>query len=321
MFELAECRNTRKNNLIYLVTGGAGFIGSALANTLSAVGHEVRVLDDLSASGDSRLDENVLFTRGDVNDRPRLWTLLQGVECVYHLAARVSVQESILYPREYNAVNVGGTVALMEAIRDAGVRRVVLASSGAVYGNQTTQPLRENMEISPDSPYAVSKRSAELYVHTIGSLWNIETVALRIFNAYGPYQPLPAAHAPVVPRFLANALSGQTVMVNGDGNQTRDFVYISDVVNALIAASTAPKINRQVINVGSGSETSIRQLAQAVQSVLGKQFEPIYRAHQAGGVARMCADLAVAQELLGYQPQVSLMEGLTRMRESDSRFG
>lgn len=306
--------------MIYLVTGGAGFIGGALANTLSAAGHEVRVLDDLSAGGETPLDENVLFTRGDVNDRPRLWTLLQGVECVYHLAARVSVQESILYPREYNAVNVGGTVALMEAIRDAGVRRVVLASSGAVYGNQAEQPLREKMEISPDSPYAVSKRSAELYVHTIGALWNIETVALRIFNAFGPNQPLPVAHAPVVPRFLANALSGQTVMVNGDGSQTRDFVHISDVVSALVAASTAPRVNRQVINVGSGSETSIRQLAQAVQMMLGKHFEPIYRAHQAGGVARMCADLTLAHELLGYQPQVSLLDGLAQMRQLDPRF-
>ena len=167
----------------FLITGGAGFLGSALANRLAASGHEVRVIDDLSAGDSENLDEKVLFTRGDVNDRPRLWTLLQDVECVYHLAARVSVPQSVLYPREYNAVNVGGTVSVMEAMRDAGVKRVVLASSGAVYGAQEVQPLRETIVPHPDSPYAVSKLSAEYYVRTIGSLWGLETVALRVFNA------------------------------------------------------------------------------------------------------------------------------------------
>ena len=167
----------------FLVTGGAGFLGSALANQLAHDGHEVRALDDLSAGDSDRLAAEVLFTRGDVNDRPKLWSLLQGVECVYHLAARVSVPESILFPREYNAVNVGGTVGVMEAMRDAGVKRVVLTSSGAVYGAQLQQPLRETLVPNPDSPYAVSKLSAEAYVRTIGALWGIETVALRVFNA------------------------------------------------------------------------------------------------------------------------------------------
>jgi len=179
----------------FLVTGGAGFLGSALANRLARDGHTVRVLDDLSAGDPARLDPAVAFTRGDVSDVPKLWTLLQGVDCVYHLAARVLVPESILYPREYNAVNVGGTVAVMEAMRDAGVKRVVLASSGAVYGEQERQPVSEDARPNPDSPYAVSKLSAEHYVRTIGALWHIETVILRVFNAYGPGQPLPPAHA------------------------------------------------------------------------------------------------------------------------------
>lgn len=306
--------------MIFLVTGGAGFIGAALANHLADAGHEVRVLDDLSGGDQARLSEHVLFSRGDVNDRPRLWTLLQGVECVYHLAARVSVAESVLYPREYNAVNVGGTVALMEAIRDAGVRRVVLASSGAVYGAQLEQPLREEMNIRPDTPYAVSKRAAELYLHTIGSLWNIETVALRIFNAYGPGQPLPVAHASVVARFLANAATRQSLVVNNDGSQTRDFVYISDVVNALVAASTAENINRQVINVGSGRETSIRELLNTVLLVTGRNAEPIYRNQQSGGVMRMCADLSKARTLLNYQPEYLLQDGLEQTVALDSRF-
>ena len=175
----------------FLVTGGAGCLGAALATRLAKAGHTVRVLDDLTTGDPGRLNSAILFTRGDVLDVPKLWTLLQDVDCVYHLAARVSVPESILYPREYNAVNVGGTVAVMEAIRDAGVKRVVLASSGAVYGTQTHQPVHEDLPPNPDSPYAVSKLSAEHYVRTIGALWKIETVCLRIFNAYGPGQQLP----------------------------------------------------------------------------------------------------------------------------------
>ncbi len=222
----------------YLITGGAGFLGSALANRLVTQGDDVRVLDDLSAGDPGRLLPEVSFIRGDVNDIPKLWSLLQGVQCVYHLAARVSVPESVLYPRDYNAVNVGGTVSVLEAMRDAGVKRVVFSSSGTVYGEQEGQPLREHMPPDPRSPYAVSKLSAEYYVRTTGILWKIETVSLRVFNAYGPGQQLPAAHPPVVPAFIKQALSGGSIVVHGDGNQTRDYVYIDDVVEALAAAST-----------------------------------------------------------------------------------
>src|SRR5665648_226907 len=155
----------------FLITGAAGFLGSALANQLAREGHQVRGLDDLSTGDPKALSPDVHFTRGDVNDRPKLWTLLQEVDCVYHLAARVSVQESILYPREYNAANVGGTVSLMEAMRDVGVHRVILASSGAIYGDQLHQPLTEDMQPAPRSPYAVSKLAAEYYIRTIGNLW------------------------------------------------------------------------------------------------------------------------------------------------------
>ena len=165
-----------------LVTGGAGFLGSALANALARQGHEVLVLDDLSAGDQTRLDAKVFFHRGEITNRPKLWTLLQGVQCVYHLAARVLVAESILYPREYNDVNVGGTVALLEAMRDVGVPRLVFTSSGAVYGAQVEQPVSETTTPNPQSPYAVSKLAAEYYVHTIGALWGTTTVALRIFH-------------------------------------------------------------------------------------------------------------------------------------------
>ena len=228
----------------YLITGAAGFLGSALANRLSKEGHHVRGLDDLSSGNQNRLNPDVQFSNGDVNDRPILWKLLKGIDCVYHLAARVSVPESILYPREYNAVNVGGTVSVMEAMRDVGVKRVVLISSGAVYGNQGDQPLNENAEPNPRSPYAVSKLAAEYYVRTIGSLYGIETVSLRVFNAYGPGQPLPSSHPPIIPHFLRQTARGGTLVIHGDGGQTRDFIFIDDVVDAMVAASSAPTVNR-----------------------------------------------------------------------------
>src|SRR5512138_965002 len=203
----------------FLITGAAGFLGSSLANYLVREGHQVRGLDDLSAGDPQALSPEVLFTRGDVSDRPKLWTLLQDVDCVYHLAARVSVPESVLYPREYNNVNVGGTVTLMEAMRDVGVRRVVFISSGAVYGEQGVQPLNEEASPSPRSPYAVSKLSAEYYMRTIGMLWGIEIVVLRVFNVYGPGQHLPPVHAPVIPYLLRQACHHGTLVIHGDGSQ------------------------------------------------------------------------------------------------------
>lgn len=304
----------------FLVTGSAGFLGSALANRLAREGHQVRGLDDLSAGDPSRLDPGVLFSRGDVIDRPKLWTLLQDVDCVYHLAARVSVPESVLYPREYNAVNVGGTVSVMEAMRDVGVKRVVLISSGAVYGDQQVQPLHEALPPDPRSPYAVSKLAAEYYVRTIGSLWGIDTVALRVFNAFGPDQPLPAAHPPVVPHFLRQATRAGTIVIHGRGLQTRDFVYIDDVVEAMVAAATAPSIDRQVINIGSGVETSVKDLAQRVLEVAGGGTEWLYKDDQDPGSSRMCADINLAKAKLGYQPRVGLEEGLGRMLVRDNRF-
>lgn len=300
-----------------LITGGAGFIGAALANRLVAEGHHVRVLDDLSAGDPARLDRRVVFTRGDVRDVPKLWTLLQGISCVYHLAARVSVPESVLYPREYNDVNVGGTVALMQAARDAGVGRVVFASSGAVYGDQTTQPVSETAWPHPRSPYAVSKLASELYVNTLGELYGIETVSLRIFNAYGAGQFVPAAHAPVIPFFLKQALSGGSVIVFGTGQQTRDFVYIDDVVDALVAASEATGVNRQVINVGSGQETSVRVLVDLIADAIGREVHSLHSQADTGGASRLVADLARARALLGYAPKVDVRAGLRLMLQHD----
>ncbi len=304
----------------FLVTGGAGFLGVALANRLAHDAHQVRVIDDLSAGDPARLDKRVLFTRGDVANRPKLWTLLQDVDCVYHLAARVQVSESILYPREYNEVNVGGTVSVMEAMRDAGVHRVVLTSSGAVYGEQAHQPVREDQTPNPQSPYAVSKLAAEYYVRTIGALWGIETVILRIFNAYGPGQNMPPSHPPAVPRFLHQALQNGSLVIFGGGGQTRDFVYVDDVVEALVAAASASDVDRRIINVGSGCETSINELAALVAEVVGREAEVLHSPAESGGVSHLRADIAIARRLLNYKPRVNLMQGLRLTLERDPRF-
>ncbi len=301
----------------YLITGAAGFLGAALANRLAQGDNLVYGLDDLSAGDPKKLVEDVKFSMGDVNDRSKLWAMLQDVDCVYHLAAKVSVPESVLYPREYNQVNVGGTVTLMEAMRDVGVHRVVFVSSGTVYGNQPEQPVKESAIPNPRSPYAVSKLSAEYYVRTIGSLWGIETVCLRVFNAYGPGQRSPAVHTPVIPAFLRQAWENGTIVIHGDGKQTRDYIYVEDVVNALVAAADAPDISQMIFNIGSGSETSILELVHEVLEVTGGNPEVVNNPRNEGGLSRLCGDISLAREKLGYDPKVTLQEGLKRTLEYD----
>lgn len=304
----------------FLVTGGAGFIGKALANHLVTAGHNVRVLDDLSAGENQGLEPRVVFTRGDVRDIPKLWGILRGVDCVYHLAARVSVPESILYPVEYNAVNVGGTVSLMTAMRDAGIRRVILASSGAAYGEQLHQPVSETAVMRPTSPYAVGKLASEYYVQSIGALWKIESVVLRIFNAYGPHQQLPPSHAPVIPRFLMQALNGGSLVIHGNGKQSRDFLYIDDVVRALERAATTKDIDRACINIGSGVDTTMTQLVDEIEALVGTRVHRLYNEEEASGVSRLVADISLASKLLDWTPRVSLKEGLGKILQSDPRF-
>ena len=304
----------------FLITGGAGFIGASLANFLVRHGHSVRVLDDLSTGSVAHLDQAVNFTRGDVEDKPKVWRLLDKVDCVYHLAARVSVPESVLYPREYNRTNVSGTVAIMEAMRDAGIKRVVLASSGAVYGEQPITRVHEDLLPKPASPYAASKLAAESYVRTIGQLWNIEPVTLRIFNAFGPGQALPATYPPVIPQFLHNILHKGSLVIHGDGGQVRDFIYVDDVVQALVTAATLEGVNQQVINVGTGQGTSINQLIQNLEQVTGRRAQRITNLATSGGVSSLVADTTRARQILGFQPATSLAEGLKLLRERDPQF-
>lgn len=304
----------------FLITGGAGFLGAALANYLVRQGHTVRVLDDLSTGDPAKLDPAIHFTRGDVEDKPKVWRLLNKIDCVYHLAARVSVPESVLYPREYNKTNVNGTVAVMEAMRDAGVKRVVLASSGAVYGEQVVEQVNESLLPLPDSPYGVSKLAAEGYVRTIGGLWGIETVALRIFNAYGPGQAILPTHSPVIPQFVRQILGGGSVIVYGNGGNVRDYIYVDDVVRALAAAATAEGIDRQVINIGTGVGTSIKQLVNTIEKVTNHKAQIIVNPTVSAGVSLLVADISLAKKLLKFTPQVSLAEGLGLLIASDPQF-
>lgn len=295
-----------------LITGGAGFLGSALANHLVGEGQRVWVLDDLSAGDPASLHKEVSFTRGDVRDIPRLWTLLKGMDCVYHLAARVSVPESILYPVEYNDVNVGGTVSLMTAARDAGIKRVVFTSSGTVYGEQKEQPIKETVRPHPRNPYAVTKIAAEYHLSAMGALYGVETVILRIFNAYGPGQAAPPSHAPVIPQFVRQALTGGSVVIFGNGEQTRDFVYVDDVVQALIAAATA-QAQGLIINIGAGREVSVKELVRGLEEILRRRVASLFSTAQDGGVSRMRADISLAQRVLGFTPQATIEEGLEMM--------
>jgi len=313
--------NRRRQKIIrILITGGAGFIGSHLAHYLYSQGHYVRVLDDMTSGNPERLHPEIYAKRGDVRDIPTLWSLLQGVDVVYHLAALVSVPASILYPRDYNDVNVGGTVSLLEACRDVGVGRVILASSATIYGNQPVQPVKEDALPAPSAPYAVTKMAAEQYLFTMGALVGFETVSLRIFNAYGPGQHLPPTHGPVIPYLMQQISQNGSAIVFGDGEQTRDFVYIDDVVQALAAAGVAPNVDRQIINIGSGQERSINQAAETIGEVVGKGPRLLHNREKSGGTERLVADIAKAQVLLDYRPRIQLEAGLKMLYRNDPLF-
>ncbi len=303
-----------------LITGGAGFIGTHLANRLQRMGWLVRVLDDLSSGNPDHLHRQIFLQRGDVNDIPQLWSLLQGVDVVFHLAARVSVPASAHYPRDYNTVNVGGTVSLLEACRDVGVRRVVLASSATVYGARPTQPVAEDVTLRPAAPYAVSKVAAEHYLLSLARINRFEAVALRIFNAYGPQQAIPPVNTPVVPRFIQDVQHRRSVLIFGNGTQTRDFIYVDDVVDGIVAAATQPNLHGQIINIGSGVGTAINDLAMAIGEAVGKSPNLLHNMQADGGVPYLVADISKAQAELNFQPRVELAVGLQRTCALDPNF-
>ncbi|MBR6088690.1 MAG: NAD-dependent epimerase/dehydratase family protein [Anaerolineaceae bacterium] len=302
------------------VTGAAGFLGTALSNRLIREGHEVIGLDDCSGAEPLRLLPDVKFVRNDLNSKESLWRLLKDVDVIFHLAAKVIVPDSLLYPGEYERTNVGGTVTLLEAMHDVGNRKMVFASSGAVYGNQPVMPLSEEMLPRPESPYAVSKLAGELYIRTIGQLWGLQAVCLRIFNCYGPYQGFSFAHSPVIPTFLRQCALKGTVVIHGDGTKTRDFVYVDDVVDAFVSAAALEDSDETLINIGSGHETSVNEVLELAQKITGVEPQVVHNPRRVGGANRMCADLGIAEKKLNYKPKVMLEDGMRMTFEADENL-
>ena len=300
-----------------LVTGGAGFIGSHLVHRLVADGHRVRVIDNLSTGARENLaalDGRIEFLEGDIREPAASAAAVRGTEIVYHVAALPSVPRSIADPWASHDHNVNGTMRLLEAAREAGVRRVVYSSSSSVYGDTPTLPKIETMEPLCRSPYATAKLAAEQYVLAYARAGLLEGVALRYFNVFGPRQSPFSAYAAVIPAFLNCALTGTTARVNGDGEQTRDFTYVDNVVaaNCLAASGPAERVSGWVTNAGAGGRMSLNDLLGAVEKVTGK---PVAREHvppRAGDVRDSQASLERAERVLGYVPEVGLEEGLRR---------
>lgn len=297
-----------------LITGGAGFIGHHLARACAGRGDDVVVLDDFSTGTRERLD-GVGVSRvieGDLRAGPGLVDALRDREVVFHLAAIASVSRSIVDPVTTNSVNVDGTIRLMVTAAEAGVRRVVLASSSAVYGGKPELPSRESHRPDPQSPYATSKLAAEHYAHTIGSAHGIETVALRYFNVFGPGQDPEAEYAAVVPRFITAAIGNGAPVIYGDGRQSRDFIFIDDVVFANVNAASVPSITGMTANVGSGERRSLLDLLNAVGQATGATLNPRFEATRPGDVRDSQADISLAEAKLGFRSVVGFIEGVRR---------
>lgn len=303
-----------------LVTGGAGFIGSHLAERLLREGHRVRVVDNLS-TGDqrniARLGGEVEFVLGDLRDAGTCRRVCDGVELVFHLAALPSVPRSMADPWASHDHNVNATVQLLLAARDAGVRRLVYSSSSSVYGDTPVLPKVETLEPLPRSPYAAAKLAGEQYVLAWARAGMVEGVALRYFNVFGPRQSPGSAYAAVIPIFLAAAQRGSAAPVNGDGGHTRDFTYIDNVVKANLLAAAAPAAvaSGWPINVGAAERTSLLQLLEIVREVSGRPVPAEHRPAREGDVRDSLAGLDRAREVLGYHPEVSLREGMLRTWE------
>ena len=295
-----------------LVTGGAGFIGRHLASALAARGDDVVVVDDFSTGRRGSLEAlaGVRVLEGDVRSGPALVEALRDREVVFHLAAIASVARSIDDPVDSNSVNVDGTVRLMVEAARAGVGRVVLASSSAIYGASPQLPSAESHLPAPASPYAAGKLAAEHYLHAIGAASGVETVALRYFNVYGPGQDPAAEYAAVVPRFATAAIAGKRPVIYGDGRQSRDFAYVGDVVAANVAAATRRGVSGLTANVGSGLRYSLLDLLAAVGAAVGRDLDPRFEAPRPGDVRDSQADITVAADRLGFQPSVELAVGI-----------
>jgi nucleoside-diphosphate-sugar epimerase len=297
-----------------LVTGGAGFIGSNLVRSLAAAGEEVRVLDDLSTGRPENLDGVgglVELVEGDVRNQLQVRKAVVGAEVVYHLAALPSVARSVADPRASHQVNVDGTLNVLLAAGEAGVRRLVYASSSSVYGDTPELPKHEGMPVSPRSPYAAAKLAGEAYCRAFACVFPLETVCLRFFNVFGPRQDPTSQYAAVVPRFVTRMLAGQPAEVVGDGRQTRDFTFVDNAVEACrLAAVAGPQAVGEAMNVGCGDRISVLDLTGLVNDLLGEAIEPVFTPARPGDVRDSQAAIAKAGRLLGYRPLVAVRDGL-----------
>ncbi|MEN3001002.1 MAG: SDR family oxidoreductase [Armatimonadota bacterium] len=299
---------------LFLVTGGAGFIGSHLVRFLLPRGR-VRILDDFSTGTLDNLEEvlpAIELVRGSVTDAPLVQKAVEGCTVVFHLAAQVSVPLSLEQPVETFEVNVYGTQLLLEAARQARVQRFVFASSAAVYGNTPRLPKRETMQPRPISPYAWSKWYGELLCRDYWRVYGLPAVSLRFFNVYGPRQNPHSHYAAVVPRWITAALTDRKPIVYGDGKQTRDFVYIDDLLQGIWLAATHPEAVGRVFNLASGRATSLLELLQAVEQAVGSPLEPQFAPPRPGDIRHSYADIRAAHGILGYEPRTTLQEGISQ---------
>jgi len=299
----------------FLVTGGAGFIGSSLVRRLLGVGHSVRVLDNLSTGFKSNLEEclnRIELMEGDVSEFTVCKSAVAGVDYILHEAAIPSVQRSVDDPIRSNNANVTGTLNMLVAARDAKVKRFVFASSSSVYGDTETLPKVETMPENPLSPYALTKHAGEEYCVLFYRIYGLPTVALRYFNVFGPRQDPHSPYSAVISRFVEAALAGRRPVVNGDGEQSRDFTYVENVVDANLLACEANGVEGMVFNIGTGERRSLNDLLRSLSSLVGRNLEPEYANARLGDVRHSQADIGRARRYLRFEPKVSFLAGLER---------
>lgn len=305
-----------------LVTGGAGFIGSHLVDRLVSENHEVSVLDSFSTGKRENLDlvrASVTVHEADVRDAAAVDRAIEGCEVVFHEAAVVSVPYSVEHPQETHDVNIQGTLNVLLAARKNHVRRVVFASSAAIYGEEPTLPKTEAMLPEPIAPYGVEKLTSEHYLRTFAHLYGVETVALRYFNVFGPRQDPSSAYSGVISVFVKRLLANEPIVIFGDGLQSRDFVYVADVVEANLRAALAKGVSGRVYNVARGERTTLLQLADMLGRVVGKSAAPTLAAERAGDIRHSQAAIDRAREELGYAPRVALETGLAALVDHERR--
>ena len=300
---------------MYLVTGGAGFIGSNIVRRLVAEGEKVRVLDNFSTGKKENLVgvNRVDIVEGSLTDRETVKKALEGVEYVLHQGAIPSVPRSVADPLGSNEANITGTLMAMEVAKEIGVRRFIFAASSSAYGDTEILPKVENMPGDPLSPYAVGKYSGELYAKVFAGIYGLQTVSLRYFNIFGPYQDPDSQYAAVIPKFIMKMLIGEAPVIYGDGKQSRDFTFIDNAVEANLLACHSDKVGKgEVINIACGESYSLNKLVRELNKILNTNIEPIYTDPQPGDVKHSLADISKAKELLNYEVKVDFKEGLRR---------